>query len=77
MANYISGETSDKLELGAGIDVIADNKNPGVLLIGTIGYRYQPADGGVHFRVLISPIFSPQDGFVLFPLIGLSVGTCF
>jgi hypothetical protein len=77
MANYILGEESNKLELGAGVDVIVDNKKPGVLLIGTIGYRYQPSAGGFHFRIVASPIFSRDTGFVILPLIGISIGACF
>jgi hypothetical protein len=76
MANYLSGEGNSKLELGVGVDVIVDNTTPGVLLVGSLGYRYQPTNGGFHFRIVASPILAPITGFIL-PSIGCSVGTCF
>jgi hypothetical protein len=66
MLNVLAGRGSSRLEVGAGfaferqtdrdVDVIAtgDNMN----LTGTVGYRYQPARGGLLFRAGITPFYS-------------------
>jgi len=41
----------------------------------TIGYRYQPKDGGLIFRIGFTPIFGEDIGFK--PWGGLSLGICF
>jgi len=37
----------------------------------TIGYRYQPIDGGINFRVSLNPVFD-RDRF--YPYAGIGVG---
>ncbi len=92
MANYLLGSGNSKLEIGAGVDVLmmrdemygdleplpsARIRNTsGVLLIGSLGYRYQPTDGGFHFRIAASPILTPTTGFFI-PSVGISFGSCF
>jgi hypothetical protein len=92
MANYLSGSGNSKLEIGAGIDaVIMRNKTYGdfeplpsvrirntydMLLVGSLGYRFQPTNGGFLFRIVASPIFVPLNGS-FFPSVGCSMGTCF
>jgi hypothetical protein len=48
----------------------------GFLIVGSLGYRYQPSDGGFHFRIVASPILAPITGF-FFPSIGCSAGICY
>lgn len=70
--NYLLGSKSHFLELGAGatyLKVGDDNKNDddnnflsftavtGVIGTSTIGYRYQPVNGGFSFRVSANPMF--------------------
>lgn len=72
MANYLIGSGSSKLELGLGICVLllpekvslsfmtaVDEQLKGNSVLGTatVGYRYQPADGGLVFRVGFTPLF--------------------
>jgi len=82
--NYLT-RSAHKLELGAGIAVIhisggelfgfkADKGASGVVGTGTIGYRYQPQDGGFLFRIGFTPFFTP-DGIK--PFAGISLGTAF
>jgi len=78
---------SSKFELGAGVVIVNLSANAtgsaGTLFSGsgvgvggtaTIGYRYQPSDGGFIFRIGFTPIFGPG-GFV--PFGGLSLGYAF
>jgi hypothetical protein len=46
----------------------------GVVLIGSLGYRYQPIDGGFHFQAGVVPIVSTHGARIL-PEI--SLGACF
>jgi hypothetical protein len=92
MANYLIGEGNSKLEIGAGIEFLAGSgESTGdhtyfisttplslsyVLLVGSFGYRYQPSDGGIHFRLVTTPFFVPKTG--VFNLwFGSSIGICF
>ena len=66
MANYILGSKSSHLELGIGVCIISlaeDIKETlgvsGSATLGTatFGYRYQREDGGIIFRIGITPFF--------------------
>jgi hypothetical protein len=78
---------SSKFELGLGVEVASFSASIssgtfggfgasglGILYTGTIGYRYQPSDGGFIFRIGFTPLFSTHD-FV--PFGGLSLGIGF
>lgn len=87
MINYLAGNGSSKLELGAGIMPTYISSSVGTVfymikisasghrtifpLIGTIGYRYQPEEGGIVFRAGVSPSLSSGDGIFN---IGISFG---
>ena len=91
IANFLLGEGNSKLEIGAGITYLVDNaessgdisqastttqSSSGVVFVGSIGYRYQPSDGGLHFRLVATPLLSPYTGW--FKLwFGSSIGFCF
>jgi hypothetical protein len=76
---------SSKLELGAGLVYAnagasfggASASGSSIGITGTIGYRFQPSDGGFVFRVGWAPtyLFSPFSYFFPFP--GLSLGYSF
>ncbi|MDR3611850.1 MAG: hypothetical protein P4L27_14870 [Ignavibacteriaceae bacterium] len=82
--NYLIGKGNSKLELGAGVTIVAadidlfgtGHRTSGSLVLGTaiIGYRYQPADGGFLFRIGFTPLFSE---FGSLPWGGLSLGGTF
>lgn len=87
MGNYLVGSGNHRFELGIGpqifivsIDVGNDSgfgfEEDGTAFGGTatIGYRYQPTDGGFVFRVGLTPSFSSA-GFL--PWAGLSLGYAF
>ena len=87
LASHTDGKVgSSKFELGAGIVLVDLSANVSGGGIGnafsksglggtaTIGYRYQPSDGGVLFRVGFTPIFG-SGGFL--PWAGISVGFTF
>jgi hypothetical protein len=72
MANYFVSWGSSKLEMGLGACVILqpeyqsvsfmaatdeDIRGNGVLATATLGYRYQPTDGGFVFRVGVTPFY--------------------
>lgn len=84
MGNYLVGSGNHRFELGVGpqifnvsIDVQGGEglgfDESGTLIGGsaTLGYRYQPTDGGFVFRIGFTPSFSSA-GF--FPWAGLSLG---
>jgi len=84
MLNYFVGN-NHKLELGAGVVIVsADNigffglesGSVGTAIGGTatIGYRYQPSNGGFLFRIGFSPFFA-DDGFAASG--GISLGFSF
>lgn len=90
MCNYLFGNGNSKLEIGGGIDLVTINgeeygdlsryestfSETSILLVGSFGYRYQPSDGGFHFRIVATPMLSPYNGYFI-PLFGCSAGTCF
>lgn len=87
-ANYLSGEGSSHLELGAGIvptilsidgeEVFLGSKvrdrETVVLETLTIGYRFQGVDGGLVFRIAFTPLLV-LDRFL--PFGGISLGVAF
>jgi len=84
--SYLIGDGSHKFELGAGPELLVvsvdasgdfggfDEDATTVAGTATIGYRYQPRDGGFRFNVGLTPTFS-QFGFL--PWAGLGVGYTF
>jgi hypothetical protein len=84
MLNYFVGEGSSKLELGAGIvfgsletdfwGLTNESSSTAVIGTATVGYRYQPVDGGFMFRAGFTPLFS-SGGFLASG--GLSIGVAF
>ncbi|MBI1805064.1 MAG: hypothetical protein HY033_08900 [Ignavibacteriae bacterium] len=88
MLNYLTGEGSSHLELGAGIipanasvtgrEIFfgSDVSGSETLILGTatIGYRLQPRDGGFLFRVGLVPLLG--SGGLKFST-GLSLGAAF
>lgn len=84
MANYLVGNGSSRLEIGAGLSFGYASGNwagagelSGGGLAGftsTVGYRLQPTDGGFLFRIGFTPTFL---GGEVFPLLGLSLGGTF
>ncbi len=79
---FSGGDTvsSDKLELGAGLSYVDLTKAvegfPVVNSIGytiIVGYRYQPYDGGVLFRVAFTPVIL-EGGFHAWGGISLGLG---
>ncbi len=90
VANYLLGHGNSRVEIGAGIDYVSDHgislgdisrsysqhSSSGIIFIGSFGYRYQPSDGGMHFRLFATPFLSPYTGkFAMW--LGSSVGVCF
>lgn len=86
MANYLVGDRNHNLELGAGALLVyaggevsgsgtgASAEGVGVAGTATVGYRYQPVDGGFLFKAGFTPIFN-QNGFAAWG--GLSLGGAF
>jgi hypothetical protein len=90
MGNYFLGSRDHKFELGVGIYLASrefvdyspfdgDNEGskiriPRVAGTGTVGYRYQPYDGGMMLRIGITPFFSSAG---IAPWVGCSVGYVF
>ena len=71
MLNYFIGSVNHKLELGAGIAYVSftsgdflgfesSSGSSGVTGTATIGYRYQPANGGFLFRIGFTPMFNDE-----------------
>jgi hypothetical protein len=89
ICNYLSGSGDNKLELGIGLEFVkASIKNffglvdeaSASFVLGTclLYYRYQPRDGGFHFRVGLNPLLVSVKGQskIIFG-VGASVGYCF
>lgn len=84
--NYLIGESSHMLELGAGTTFLnskGTNKGnskwefdnvTGFIATATIGYRFQPAHSGINVRVAFVPILYDEG---LVPAGGISVGYTF
>jgi hypothetical protein len=86
MVNYLTGPMkSSHLEIGAGLMPSffsgkalftgSEGANNQSLLVGTasIGYRYQPPDGGFFFRIALTPLLGQIVGYTG----GLSFGLTF
>jgi hypothetical protein len=78
MGNYFSSTGSHKLEIGVGADFLYEHgsrtSNGYVFLVGSVGYRYQPDEGGFQFRLVATPFVFPTGNFMWF---GSSIGMCF
>jgi hypothetical protein len=85
--NYLWGAYQHYFELGAGGTFMKyksgaigdfvpfhDDINKRFAATTTIGYRYQPIDGGINFRVSFNPVFD-TDKF--YPYAGIGVGYTF
>ncbi len=83
--NYLYGESSHLIELGAGttfLNSTGDNKGSywefdkitGFIATATIGYRYQPPASGLTLRIAFVPILYDQG---IMPIGGISVGYTF
>jgi hypothetical protein len=86
MMNYLSGKNNRHFEAGIGFVPTLDSeeknswfsvedhqkKETDITVIGTInlGYRYQPRNGGLVFRINFSPLFGP----IIIPWVGMSFG---
>jgi hypothetical protein len=77
LVNYFLYEGNNKVEFGVGLEYARTNESDyrhTIIAVGTIGYRYQPKDGGFHFRIGVVPII----GFGKFSVIfGISMGFYF
>jgi hypothetical protein len=77
--NFLQGDGNGKTELGIGIEYVEVGPDPystNIFVVGTICYRYQPNDGGFHFRIGFVPMFGfgrNQIGITF----GVSTGYCF
>ncbi|MDQ3557327.1 MAG: hypothetical protein M3409_11220 [Gemmatimonadota bacterium] len=84
MVNYLAGTGNGRLEAGIGALVLtgeAENVEgsgnesfAGVAGTATLGYRYQPLNGGFVFRAGFTPLLS---GGRFFPWLGISAGYAF
>lgn len=73
--NYLAGSGSHRMELGGGIIFgLWDGSSLGILGTGTLGYRYQPLQGGLMFRIGFTPVFAVEG---IYPLAGVSAGVTF
>ncbi len=78
--NYLLGKKSKYFEVGLGATFINIGGNDrgylslddvtGTIGTMTFGYRYQPEDGGFHFRAAITPIFNSSAFLPYFAGIG-------
>ena len=85
-ASYLAGTAPHHLEIGAGPllvvwpdfgDEAGDLGSTGgtsLLGTGTVGYRYQPQEGGLMFRIGATPVFS-LEGLLVWA--GVSLGYAF
>lgn len=79
--NYLIGHDGKFLELGAGAtlgnsEFLDSNSNS----VGTLcfGYRVQPVDGGLCYRISLTPYFTMGNNSVFIPYFGgVSIGYCF
>lgn len=83
--NYLIGQHSSMIELGAGTTFLSStgdskgktwafDKITGFIATGSIGYRYQPEHRGINFRLAFVPILYDEG---LIPAGGISVGYTF
>jgi hypothetical protein len=83
LVNYLVGNGNSKLELGIGLEYIdistgdfsiISGSGSSIVGIGSIGYRYQPSDGGMHFRLVLNPMLIMGE---IRLTAGISIGVCF
>lgn len=86
MGNYLLGSGNHRFEIGAGPQIFNASiegsgsfsgiNESGTFIAGTatLGYRYQPMDGGFQFRIGVTPSFT---AFGFIPWAGLSFGYAF
>jgi hypothetical protein len=74
MLSWLGGDGDDRLELGMGAVTLMSTGMPAL----TVGIRHHPAEGGVVFRLALTPVLSPAIQFA--PLrvpFGVSLGGAF
>jgi|AntRauTorcE11897_2_1112592.scaffolds.fasta_scaffold01801_7 hypothetical protein len=88
--NYLIGKKANFFEFGVGTTFIhareglsfsffdddSDEDNFLIGLTGTIGYRYQPRQENLFFKITFSPIYIPVNSKVI-PFLGVSLGYSF
>ncbi len=84
--SYLIGKKSKFLETGlvttfayADVDALFDSEDKeefGVILSPTIGYRFQPQEKNLFFKIAFTPLFTPFEK-KFFPSGGLSLGYSF
>lgn len=84
--SYLAGSAPHHFEIGAGpllvvwpdfgdeAEDLGSTDGTSLLGTGTIGYRYQPASGGLLFRIGATPVFSTE-GLLVWG--GVSIGFAF
>jgi hypothetical protein len=83
--NYLLGKNNRYFEIGIGAtfvnskgdenDFLSLDDAKGTIGTMTFGYRYQPEDGGFHFKASLNPIFNSSTFFPFFG--GIGVGYTF
>jgi hypothetical protein len=90
MFNFFVGQKY-RLELGIGVTIFCSQLRMGnntfgnekmIAITSTVGYRYQPVDGGPIFKIGFTPfyLFESSGGFnknIFFPFFGFSFGGSF
>jgi hypothetical protein len=88
MVNYLVGHDASRLELGIGLmptflslhgeeiflGSVVDGKAGMVFGTATVGFRYQPKEGGLIFRIGFTPVFTFKK---FLPWAGVSLGAAF
>lgn len=78
MINSVTGKNAHKLELGIGQGITVTTKgNFFALAIAAIGYRYQPENKKIFYRVTYTPLISYIVDFQVQQWAGLSIGYTF
>ena len=83
--SFVFGPGNHHMEMGAGatfgnasVDIgDLEGSESWVFGTGTVGYRYQPPEGGIVFRATLTPLFLEVLDEDMFPMIGLSLGRSF
>lgn len=86
--NYLTGANGHYLELGVGATILAIssqieesitrsefNRATGIGATLSLGYRYQPMEGGIMYRMGLAPIFDRTGSLPIWPQI--SIGYAF
>ena len=68
------GGRSEYIDISMGDFSIISGSGSYVLGISSIGYRYQPSDGGMHFRFVLNPMLIMSE---IRLTAGISIGVCF